>query len=201
MLRKCDLILEAIEENQGEIFIYSDTDVQFFRPTESAILKLMWGKDIIFQRDTPNGKLCCGFLACRANQKTFKLWQDAKQIVSKQSDQDKGDQEIINSLLLNNKISGLTQRIGARLVRIFKKKDPWLAHRLFPPQNKYGIKWGYLPVEFFGAGTLTGRQWEPGMYLEIPRNIILHHANWTVGLENKIAQLKFVRDVVESRTL
>ncbi len=54
------------------------------------------------------------------------------------------------------------------------------------------VKWAYLPKEFFGGGTLTGKNWEPGKSLPVPQNIIMHHANWTVGLPNKIAQLQLV---------
>ena len=42
-------------------------------------------------------------------------------------------------------------------------------------------------------------QWEPGCELNIPQDIVMHHANWTIGIENKIAQLQYVRDIVNSR--
>jgi hypothetical protein len=61
------------------------------------------------------------------------------------------------------------------------------------------MKWKYLPVEFFGGGTLTGTLWEPGLPLTVPENIFVHHANWTVGVSNKIAQLSYVRKIVEER--
>jgi len=65
--------------------------------------------------------------------------------------------------------------------------------------NPYGIRWNYLPRQFFGGGTLAGKAWKPGMVLQVPQDIVLHHANWTIGIENKIAQLKYVKNVVDSR--
>jgi hypothetical protein len=65
--------------------------------------------------------------------------------------------------------------------------------------NPYNVVWAYLPNSFFGGGTLTGREWKPGKYLPIPQGIMMHHANWTKGIKNKIAQLIYVRSVVNKR--
>ena len=58
------------------------------------------------------------------------------------------------------------------------------------------VKWAYLPHTFFGGGTLAGRLWEPGMTLEVPDGIQVHHANWTIGVTRKHQQLEYVRNVV-----
>jgi hypothetical protein len=170
-MRKVDLIIRAIKENWGEIFIFSDVDIQFFAPIQGYILKLMEGKDIIMQRNNPDGVLCTGFFACRANEKTLKLWQDVKKIMQKKK--------------LNSDQISLNQCIRKR-----SKK------------NSYDVVWDYLPNCFFGAGTLTaytGYLWKRGRKLPIPHDIVLHHANWTQGVPNKIAQLKYVRNEVKKR--
>ena len=77
-MRKVDLIIRAIEENMGDVFIFSDVDIQFFAPIQECIEKLIEGKDIIMQRNNPEGVLCTGFFACRANEKTLLLWKDVK---------------------------------------------------------------------------------------------------------------------------
>src|SRR5438477_990077 len=84
-IRKVDLIIHAIEENLQleEIFIFSDVDIQFFAPIQDIILKLIEGKDIIMQRNNPDGVLCTGFFACRANEKTLRLWKDVKKRMQK----------------------------------------------------------------------------------------------------------------------
>jgi hypothetical protein len=165
-IKKVDLIIRAIEENWGDVFIFSDVDIQFFAPIEKIILSLMKDYDIIMQRNNPAGVLCTGFFACRANEKTLALWKDVKQ--NMQKDKEKSDQITFNQCIKS------------------KKKD-----------NPYGIKWNYLPPIFFGGGTLTGRLWFPGQKLAIPKGIVLHHANWTRGIKNKIAQLNYVKNKVE----
>jgi hypothetical protein len=168
MHRKVDLIIRAIEENWGKIFIHSDIDIQFFKPTKAMIMALMQKKDLVIQRDSPQGGICAGFFACRGNDRTLKLWKDIKKrmLETMQSGKPEHDQKALS---------------------YFLKLKPC------------PVVWDFLPVEFFNAGTLTGKGWMPGRILPIPHNIVLHHANWTVGVANKIAQLKYVRDEVNKR--
>jgi hypothetical protein len=167
-IRKVELIIRAIEENWGEIFIFSDVDIQFFAPIQDTIFTLMNGKDIIMQRNNPEGVLCTGFFACRANEKTLRLWQDVKKVMQKKK--------------LNSDQISFNQCI--------KKKSK---------KNPYGIAWDYLPTTFFGGGTLTGYEWKLGDKLRVPHGIMMHHANWTKGVKNKIAQLVYVRNEVRKR--
>jgi hypothetical protein len=167
-IRKVDLIIRAIKENWGSIFIFSDVDIQFFAPIKATILKLMKNKDLMIQKNSPNGVLCSGFFACRANEKTLQLWQDVK--LTMQKDKLNSDQNSLN-----------------RCIKRHNKTNP------------YNVVWGYLPNTFFGGGTLTGHEWSPGMSLPVPHGIMMHHANWTKGVKNKIAQLMYVKKVVRKR--
>lgn len=165
---KVDLIIRAIHENWGNVFIFSDVDIQFFCPIQETLLLLMKDNDLIIQKNSPNGVLCSGFFACKANEKTLGLWTDVKKIMEK--DASKSDQISLN-----------------QCIKRHSKKNP------------YDLKWDYLPNTFFGGGTLTGHEWLPGKKLPIPANIMMHHANWTKGIQNKIAQLKYVKHSVEKR--
>jgi len=167
-MHKVDLIIRAVEENWGKVFIFSDVDIQFFAPIQDIILELMEGKDIIMQKNNPDGVLCTGFFACRANEKTLRLWTDVKKTMQKKK--------------LNSDQISLNQCIKKRSKR-----------------NPYGLVWDYLPDSFFGGGTLTGYEWRPGMNLPVPSDIMMHHANWTPGVENKIKQLKLVAKIVRKR--
>jgi Nucleotide-diphospho-sugar transferase len=167
-MRKVDLIIRAIQENWGSIFIFSDVDIQFFSPVQAKILQLMEGKDMVIQRNSPNGVLCSGFFACCGNERTLQLWQDVKTIMQK------------------NKLNSDQKSLNQCIKRHSKK-------------NPYNVAWAYLPKTFFGGGTLTGFEWVPGMNLPIPNGIMMHHANWTKGIKNKIAQLIYVRNVVCKR--
>ena len=168
-IKKVNLIIRAIEENWGEIFIFSDVDIQFFAPIKDLILSLLKDNDILMQKNCPDGVLCTGFFVCRGNEKTLQIWKDVKKIMEKRPSQ--SDQISFNQCIKRN-----------------SKKNP------------YNITWDYLPDVFFGAGTLIaypGYSWNPGKRLPIPTDIVMHHANWTKGVENKIAQLKYVKKQVK----
>ncbi len=167
MLFKVSMILEAIEENWGNVFVYADIDIQFFKPFKEHVLTLIKNKDMLIQRNRPTGEVCAGFIVCKANKRTLDLWQEVKK-----------------RIIVNN----------------FKKSDqPMLNEIILNPVYK-GVVWDYLPNEYFGAGTLVGvglkYQWNPGDDLEIPKNIIIHHANFTKNVKNKIEQFKLIRKVV-----
>jgi len=167
-IRKVDLIIRAIKENWGSIFIFSDVDIQFFCPIQNTILMYMHDKDMVIQKNSPSGVLCSGFFACRGNEKTLQLWTDVKKTMEQSGSY--SDQNSLN-----------------HCIKRHSKKNP------------YNISWGYLPETFFGGGTLTGCFWNVGMSLPIPHDIMMHHANWTKGIKNKIAQLVYVRNTVLKR--
>ncbi len=167
MLAKVDVIIKAIQENWGKLFIFSDLDIQYFAPTEALLVKLMHGKDIIIQRGGPEGSFCAGFFACLGNKKTLNLWQEIKRQMLANPKLD--DQTPLNNLLIRT--------------------------------NPYKISWSLLPVRFYNGGIFTGKNWNPGTPLQIPKNIVLHHACWTIGIPNKVAQLDYIRDVVEKRRI
>lgn len=180
MLRKVDLIIRAIESHMpkddkqkddgSDIFIYADCDIQFFQPIGELVVKLLGDKDLVFQRDTPSGTVCAGFSVCRANKKTLAFYHGVRDYMVSQKEC--SDQKTVN-----------------RLLRKGTGKD----------RNRYKIVWDYLPSDFLGGGTLTGSAWSPKKHLFIPRDIVLHHANWTTGNHNKLAQLAYVRKMVEQK--
>jgi len=61
--------------------------------------------------------------------------------------------------------------------------------------NKHPIKYSRLPKnKYFTVAASTGsKQWN-GENFKIPNEIIIHHGNWTVGLENKFKLLEYVKN-------
>jgi len=53
------------------------------------------------------------------------------------------------------------------------------------------LTFGFPPVSYWSPGSSLGR-WLPGRRLKPPRQMILHHANHTVGIGHKIQQLRTV---------
>ncbi|MCX5925247.1 MAG: putative nucleotide-diphospho-sugar transferase [Candidatus Dependentiae bacterium] len=170
MLRKVDMIIEAIESNWGTVFVYADIDIQFFKPISKLVVELIGDKDLVIQRDTPSGTVCAGFFACRGNQRTLSLWQGIR-----------------NYMIENNECSD--QKTLNRLLRKGVGKE----------NNRYKVVWDYLPADFLGGGTFTGSGWSPKKQLFVPSGIVLHHANWAIGNELKLAQLEYVRKKVQKR--
>jgi len=81
VLFKAHTIIDAIQNNWGELLVYSDVDVCFFSSTKQRILHAMHNRDIVLQVDDPAGNYCTGFFALRANEQTLSLWQRVAQAI------------------------------------------------------------------------------------------------------------------------
>jgi Nucleotide-diphospho-sugar transferase len=159
VLFKSARIIETIEQNLGNIFVYSDVDIAFFAPTKTLILEHLRDKDIVCQRDDPHDFLCTGFFGIRANQTTLRLWREVHRAV----EQERRDQIAFN-----------------RLVREFAD-----------------LRVGGLPSSFFSPGTFLPRIVQGHERVYVPPDAVMFHANYTVGVDNKIRLLTQVRRVVE----
>jgi len=158
VLFKSAKIIEAIRENWGEVFVYSDIDVTFFAPTKLTILRCLTDKDIVCQLDDPVGNLCTGFFGIRANGATLRLWQQVQKAVERE---------------------GRDQIAFNRLVRELKD-----------------LRAGYLPASFFGTGTFAGRHFQGKQRFYVPADPVMFHANWTIGVDNKITLLSEAQLIV-----
>jgi hypothetical protein len=61
--------------------------------------------------------------------------------------------------------------------------------------NNFKLSYGYLPSnKYWTVGnTMCGKVWN-GEDILIPEGLIMHHANFTIGYENKIKLLKLVKE-------
>lgn len=159
-LSKLKAILKILDPLDESVFVYSDIDVQFFRPFHDVINKLLIDNDIVFQNDY-RGKQCTGFFACRRTHIVKELFSKALWALENKIDNAKGDQMATHTAL---------------------RTIPSLKHAM-------------LPVEFFTYGYYY-RQWT-GEDFSIPNDIVMHHANYTVGISNKLALLQYVRDTYD----
>ena len=61
--------------------------------------------------------------------------------------------------------------------------------------DKVDIKYNKLPLIFSNIGHFNGQQrWEGNKNYDIPSNIIIFHANWTVGVQSKIELFNYIID-------
>lgn len=178
IFKKILQVEQAIIDNFGGIFVYSDVDVQFFDMKRSDILDNLGDKDIVFQKDffkkdfNPllghNGPACIGFFIIRANSQTLGLWRAVKKMCLENKDCNDYDQRAVN---------------------------------IFLRDTEHKVQWGFLPKSFYNASLSSGKRqgiglWKPGAPLRLPKKVLMHHANWTVGVSNKMSMLERVRSMV-----
>jgi len=60
-------------------------------------------------------------------------------------------------------------------------------------KNRHIAKWKFLSGKFFTFGQLAGTVWT-GQDFITPKDILMHHANWTMGVDNKIKLLEKVKE-------
>ena len=62
------------------------------------------------------------------------------------------------------------------------------------------VKYDRLPPRYYSFGALNGhRRWDPSCkHIIVPKDIIMHHANWTVGIDNKLELIRRVKHVVDN---
>lgn len=163
MLLKVSQHIRACEENMGDKFIYSDCDVQFFKPFVNTMIEELEDYDIACQDDVfPYGDrntYCAGFFICAANDKTLNFFKSIYQMMIQihQYDPSYNDQMALNALahqlkhkLLSSKFYTIAQTTNCL----------W--------DNQYYID-------------------------NIPSDIFVHHANWTHGIDNKRKLLDLVK--------
>jgi len=76
-MKKVDVFIKAVNENIGDIFVFSDVDIQFFGPIKDALIQELGDFDIAIQNDY-NGGLCSGFFVCRGNERTLRMFESMR---------------------------------------------------------------------------------------------------------------------------
>ncbi len=60
--------------------------------------------------------------------------------------------------------------------------------------NQHGIEVGKLDKnEFWTIANSIGGVWNGTAEFNVPSNLIVHHANWTIGIDNKLKLLNLTR--------
>ena len=198
-LYKISHILKAVKENWGGLFVFSDVDIIFLGKIKDVLLKEIDKYDIVFEKNNICGEINTGFFICKANEKTLRFWTD---VGKKAKSLDIHDQAAANLLLIDSAFNSKNRSSSKNLIikNIYKFSLNYcfpttnLTYHLLPLlTNKYKLKWSYLPNNFFCPSLLGIYDWKPGINIKLPKNILMHHANWTIGIKNKILQLKYIK--------
>ena len=166
-----NILLDAIDENYGGYFVFSDCDIQFFGPTKAILLEAIDDCDLAAQKDS-GSTLCTGFFICRANDTMKEVFKKCIELMERSKGRRYGDQDAVNECR-----------------GIFQGNDQDAVNN-----HNSLFRWKLLDAKQFWC---PRRIWKPGHGLNVPRNILMHHANWTMGVPNKIAMLQYVKGVIE----
>jgi nucleotide-diphospho-sugar transferase len=166
MRDKVDFIVKVLTEHRGEIVVFVDPDIIFFRPVKERIIELLTNLDFVGQREKPEDgqdSICTGFFAMRANDAVIAAWKATRALMD--TNDALCDQGAFNTVL-------------------------------FTQNDQFRLRWAHLPQdEFFGGGTFREIQWKPDRALHIPQNPRMFHANYT-SFRHKEEMLKLVKDTV-----
>jgi len=162
MQNKLKMLREAVLDNWGEIFFYSDVDIIFLKPALARSIELLGDRDFVVQQEWPSDALCAGFFVMRGNAKTLQLITRAEKLLEE----------------------GICPDDQVALQQSLNK---------FAPEK---IAWSYLPIQEYPNGRFvlssTQKLYVPYSPLKVRKHMLLLHANWCVGLENKYHFLRAV---------
>ena len=134
-------------KEMGNIFIFSDADVQFLGDPVWPLLSELGSRDIACQDDI--NQFCSGFFVCRANEATL---------------------DMFNAMIDNYRVED--QFMLNECIHMVQAKK--LSHRFYNVAHSIHSVWN-------------------GQSFDIPEDILVHHANWVVGVENKCKLMDLVR--------
>lgn len=187
MRKKVGFILDIIDQEWGNTFLFSDVDVQFFSPDLTHDL------ETYEVGDEPNQNVmvcmddvlpCAGFWYARATPTLKSLWMNVYNLTDR---------------VANDQIA---------LWAILHSYPQWYRVGLFP-RMQY-LNYNHIHLEYYSRirnvnynshnvwnGTTTD---EFSILSDNSYSTpLVHHANYTVGMSNKIKLMEIVRNAVNSR--
>lgn len=163
---KLRLISEALEQESQ--FIFADCDIQFFRSFVSDIVEQLKSVDMVFQEDRES--LCAGFFGCNSNERTKQLFTSIhthfRSLVNDQ-------------VALNNFKDTITYKL-------LDKEQYYTIGNFFENKNDTFV-WNNLTY------IIPSNIWDNTTNIIPPKNIVMHHANYVIGTENKLKLLEMIK--------
>lgn len=172
MAEKLKFVIETMKsniENGIPYLVYSDCDVQYFGDISKDIVSQLEnsGMDILFQHD--GSEFCAGFFIAKNKPECVLLFEIAFSIINNFRD----DQPALNY--------------------IHRNKSQYKS--VFDSNNLCNPLIGILDGKYWTYGVEHGL-WNGGIDFSIKKDILVHHANWTVGIDNKIKLMDIVKSKV-----
>ena len=153
-------------EPEGQVFVLSDVDIRFYGPFAADLTRRMSHFDVLFQHNRPS------------------LPGIPRHLCT-------GFMGIRNNRRSREFFQLAHQRLEA-LNRPTIGDQRACIEVLEEDPDK--LCFDILPESYWSPGSILGR-WVPGVPLTPPLELMLHHANHTVGIENKIQQLATLEEM------
>ena len=177
MRDKSACFYEKVQEcKDDEIFMFIDPDIQFFGDFYDEIVTYMRDLDIAWQNDVIGG-VNTGFFAVRNNKQTRGFFRT---ILGNLDSKDFSQEQVLANHLLQN-----------------MAQFPSIAVKSAFLPNKY---WTYGHVAATADPRTGGCRgsWTPeSLDFDVPKDIVIHHANWVQGVESKLKLLQLVKNKVK----
>lgn len=183
MRDKAQSFVDGIEgcNEDNEIFMFIDPDIQFFGDFYDDIVNIMQNNDVVWQNDIIGG-VNTGFFAVRNNKKTRSFF---KTIVG---NLDNFAQE---QILANHLLANIEKYPTINIKWTFLPERYWTYGYVVPLQSKKH------PNRIKGG--IRGHWTEDADDFNLPKDIIMHHANWTSSHEDKFKLLDLVKEKYNER--
>ena len=173
---------------EGEVMVFSDVDIRFYGNIRNDLDKSLGENDICFMKDHNSDTTgrCGGFFVLKVSDKMKDFFGEVLSKLKSYRETSvsfgTSEQSAINDLLA-------------------KRKD---------------ISWGYLSEKYYTHGLYvkgirnfsnenqSGLWWENKSHEEksavhVPDGVLVHHAYWCNGIDNKVHLLNWVNDKIEFR--
>jgi hypothetical protein len=168
MLFKVRSIIDSLKQlGEGDYMIYLDSDIYIRQDIVTEMTKEIRRRNVDIMLQSDDGYPCAGMFICKCSDRITNLFEN------------------VLDLLINNR-----EHYAA-----LNNDQTALYDAMTNPKN--GISYYFLSRRFTTYGNLRRdktAQWHIGSErFRLPRDLVAFHANFTVGIENKEALLKYVR--------
>ncbi len=102
---KLGLIIESVDQNEGEVIVWADVDIQFFNSFVEPVRELTSRFDLCCQTETfANGDVNTGFIALRCNSDIHHFFERVRNMVVESG---RNEQPVVNELIDTGQMEGL----------------------------------------------------------------------------------------------
>ena len=162
-INKIEFYKQKAIENYGEPLVFSDVDIQFFQNFRTPILKAISKYDLVAQQSASK-----------------KFFIDKGHVLCSGFFIFKANKEVIS--------------LFETMQKCIDINNDNVAVQICMHIHKNSVRWAKLNKRYFNTGMITGGgSWNDVFIKKIPKNLILHHANFVVSLPEKMRVMRLVR--------